>query len=194
MTHYHTCNYYDVPAASHSGCKSIGETTQIDPARFEFGSMVHAILEGQQVPDATEQAIKAAAAVVNALRPYLGGLPVLHEHEIYRVLDVRLGDVVWEKSKLDYLQKGRLVADAKTCSCTSESAFFKICHSMGYYQQIVRYMHMARVPIGILIGVNKHTAQTFLAVVKHGGGIWEQYWPLYQEANKRWLEYNYRVY
>ena len=195
-------NYYDFIAASHSECKRIQRGHQYQPPEevFALGKMVHALLEGVPVPDATEQAIKMATALATVLRPMLVGKNYKLEHEYYRRLSpdeyTGLPDYpVYEKAKLDCVVPRDFAVDHKSTTATTEAQFWKVCRDLGHYEQGVRYMHMAGVDMYIILGVSRHTYEVWKVVISIRKGkrsdIYDTYTPIYKTSNQRWIDHNF---
>jgi hypothetical protein len=194
-------NYYDIIAASHSECKRIQRGHQYQPPEevFALGKMVHALLEGVPVPDATEQAIKMATAVATVLQPMLVGKRYKLEHEYYRRLSPLEytglpSHPVYEKAKLDLVVPRELAVDYKTTAVSTEQQFLAKCRELGYYEQAVRYMHMARVPRYVIIGVSKVNFKTWVLVIsieKKPSDLYDRYTPIYKASNQRWIDHNF---
>ena len=184
-------NYYEIIAASHSECKQLEANYQPPAHVFELGQLVHGIMEGKPVPDAIPLAIKMATALLVELRPNIKGETVRLEWEIYRIIGHEFGETIWEKAKVDLLVPGKYVLDYKTAkTCKTQAQFQQLAINAGYFEQLARYMCMARVQTGFIWGVNEN-GKVFKLMLKRSDLDWQQYYDAYQAANARWVAKNY---
>lgn len=191
-------NYYDrIDMASHSSCKAIklGYHYKPSPDVFRGGKIVHALLEGLPAPDADPVHIKLATALYLATQPIIAGYAYRVEWEIYRFLK-RYGKYeAWEKAKLDLLVPGTLVLDYKTTTLTTEAAFIARCKdpNYGYFEQMARYMHMARVPMGYIVAVSSVNLMVFVIKLHQKHELYKWAFQQYQESNQKFLHHHYEA-